>query len=64
MGICNLLARVATTMAPMVAEIKAPFGLIILLVVVGSALVASQFLEIPAKSDSNRAAKVPEDEVL
>ena len=63
MGICNLLARVATTMAPMAAEIKAPFGLAILFVVVGSALLASQFLVMPAKPDSNRAAKVPDDEV-
>ena len=41
MGICNLIARVATIMSPMVTEVRSPLNLLILLAVVGVAFLAS-----------------------
>ena len=49
MGICNLLARVATIMSPMVTEVKSPINLLILFVIVGVAFLASQCLILPQK---------------
>jgi len=47
MGVCNLLARVATIMAPIVAEVKAPLNLVILLAIAVLALLVSQCLTVP-----------------
>ena len=47
MGVCNLLARTSSVMAPIVAEVEAPINLLILLSITGVALVASQCLRVP-----------------
>ena len=52
MGICNLLARVATIMSPMVTEVKSPINLLILFVIVGVAFLASQCLILPQKEQT------------
>lgn len=52
MGVCNLLARVASITAPLVAEVRSPLNLTILLVIAGFALLSSQCLTIPAQKAS------------
>ena len=52
MGVCNLFARISTITAPLVAEVKTPFNLMILFAICFIALVASQCLKVP-QSDSN-----------
>ena len=54
MGVCNLLARVATILAPAAAELKSPINLLILFVIAGLALLASQCLTVP---NSKKAEK-------
>lgn len=47
MGVLNLFARIATIMAPVVAEVKSPIDLVILLIICSIAFVASQFIVLP-----------------
>ena len=41
MGVCNLLARIATITAPLVIEVKAPLNLVILVSIFAVASIAS-----------------------
>ena len=50
MGFCNFFARVASILAPLVAEVKAPVNLLIMLAIAGVALLTSQCLTIQPKT--------------
>ena len=52
MGVCNLLARISTISAPLVAEVRAPINLIILLIIVIGAFIAAQCLIINPKESN------------
>ena len=47
MGACNLLARIATIMAPLIAEVRSPINLIVLFIICGAGLIASQCMIMP-----------------
>ena len=47
LGICNLAARIATIMAPVVAEVRLPINLLILFIIISIALLSSQCIIVP-----------------
>lgn len=50
MGICNMLARIASISAPLVAEVRDPINLLILFAICGVAFIGSQCLIITKAS--------------